>query len=391
MDKIVIAGAVRTPIGKLGGELSTVSAVELGTLVVKEAMKRAKVQPQDVDQVIFGNVLQAGNGQNVARQVEVNAGIPVSSTAMTVNEVCGSGLKSVRLGQSAIMMGDADIVVVGGTENMSQAPYLDKTTRWGHKFGNVTLEDEMLVDGLTDAFSQRHMGITAENVANRFHVTREQQDAFGVQSQQRAAAATKAGYFDAEKIPVTVHTRKGDVVVDTDQQIRDTSLELMGKLRPAFAKDGSVTAGNSSGINDGAAALVLMRASKAEELGVPVLGSIEGYAEVGIDPEIMGYAPYYAIPKAVAQAGLTLDDIDLFEINEAYASQSVAVTRDLKLDLDKVNISGGAIALGHPIGASGARILTTLLYNMQRLDKHEGVAGICIGGGLGIAMNVKRA
>lgn len=392
MKEVVIVSAVRTPIGSYGGKFKDVSAIELGTIVVKEALSRAKINPNLVDEVIFGNVLQAGLGQNVARQVAFHAGIPIEVSSFTINKVCGSGLKTVALAAQAIKSGDADIVVVGGTENMSQAPYLLKTARWGQRMGNGEIIDYMVSDGLTDIFNNYHMGITAENINEKYGFTREDQDNLAVISQNRAEAAIKAGRFKDEIVPVVIPQRKGDpIIVDTDEFPRfGATIESLGKLKPAFKKDGSVTAANSSGINDGAAALVIMSKDKAEELGLKPLATIVSYASSGVDPSIMGTGPIPAIKKALEKANLTIEDMDLVEANEAFAAQALSVTKDVGLDMEKTNVNGGAIALGHPIGASGARILVSLLYEMEKRDSKNGLATLCIGGGQGIAMIVKR-
>lgn len=392
MEEVVIISATRTPIGKFGGSLSNISAVTLGTIATNEALKRAKITPKDVDNVIFGNVLQAGLGQNPARQIAINSGIPYEVPAMTINEVCGSGLKSVILGAQSIMLGDADIVVAGGTENMSQAPYLTPNLRWGNKLGNATMIDSMVHDGLTDAFTKVHMGITAENIANQFGISREEQDQFSLDSQIKATKAINNGRFKDEIVPVKVSLPKGkEMIFSEDEYVRyDTTLESLQKLKPAFIQDGTVTAGNSSGINDGATALVLMKKSLAEERKLPYLGTIKGYAEAGIDPSIMGYAPYYSIKNLLNKTGSSLEDIDLFELNEAFASQSIAVIRELDLNINKVNVNGGAIALGHPIGASGARILVSLLYEMNKRDSKTGLVSLCVGGGIGISMQIEN-
>lgn len=392
MEEVVIVSAARTPIGSFGGSLKNCTAVDLGKTATEAALNRAGLSPEEVDSVIFGNVLQAGIGQNTARQIAVAAGIPYEKTAMTINEVCGSGLKAIILASQAIRLGDAGTVVVGGTESMSQAPYLLPNQRWGSKLGDINAIDSLVHDGLMDAFDHQHMGITAETVAERFQVSREEQDAFAVRSQQKAATAQEAGYFKEEIAPVILMDRKNQqTVVADDEYIRkDATLESLSKLRPAFQNNGTVTAGNASGINDGAAALVLMPKAEAEAKGIPYLATIKGYAETGIDPAIMGYAPYYAIKQVLDKTGLRAEDIDLFELNEAFASQSIAVIRDLGLPEEKVNISGGAIALGHPIGASGSRILVTLLHALERTDMKLGLASLCIGGGMGIAMIVER-
>lgn len=392
MKEVVIVSAVRTAIGAYGGSFKDVSAVTLGTVVAKEAMKRANITPDMVDEVIFGNVLQAGQGQNVARQISVHAGIPIEVPSYTVNKVCGSGLKTVALAAQAIRAGEADIILAGGTENMSQAPYLLKKARWGHRMGDGVLEDYMVNDGLTDVFNGYHMGITAENIVEQWNLTREEQDEFALNSQLRAEKAIKEGRFKDEIVPVEVPQRKGDpVIVDTDEHPRfGSTIEGLAKLRPAFKKDGTVTAGNASGINDGAAALVVMSKEKAEELGLKPLATILSYASAGVDPKIMGAGPIPATRKALEKAGLKVEDLDLVEANEAFAAQSLAVVKDLGLDPEKTNVNGGAIALGHPIGASGARILVTLLHEMEKRDATNGLATLCIGGGQGIAMIVKR-
>ncbi|MBE6081816.1 MAG: acetyl-CoA C-acetyltransferase [Tissierellaceae bacterium] len=392
MKEIVIASGVRTPVGTFGGAFKDVSAVELGKVVVEEAIKRANIKPDMIDEVIFGNVLQAGLGQNVARQVAIHAGIPVEVPSYTVNKVCGSGLKTVALAAQAILAGDADIIVAGGTENMSQAPYLLKKARWGMRMGNGVIEDYMIHDGLWDIFGDTHMGITAENVAEKWGITREEQDQFSLRSQQRSEAAIKSGRFKDEIIPVSVPQRKGDPkIVDTDEHPRfGSTIEGMRKLKPAFKKDGTVTAGNASGINDGAAALVIMSKEKADELGIKPIATILSYASAGVEPSIMGTGPIPATRKALKKINMKVEDMDLVEANEAFAAQSLAVVKELGLDPAKTNVNGGAIALGHPIGASGARILVTLLYEMMKRDSKLGLATLCIGGGQGIAMVVKR-
>ena len=393
MGEIVIASACRTAIGTFGGTLKDVPAAELGAIVVKEAVKRAGIKPEMVDEVIFGNVLQAGLGQNIARQVTLKAGLPIETTAMTINIVCGSGLKSVALAANQILAGESEIVVCGGTENMSAAPYAIPSARWGARMNNSKMIDVMVNDGLWDAFNQYHMGITAENVAEKYGITREMQDEFAVASQSKAEAAIKAGKFKDEIVPVVIHGKKGDTVFDTDEHPKfGTTLEKVAKLKPAFKRDGgTVTAANASGINDSAAALVVMSKEKADELGIKPLATIVSYATGGVDPSIMGVGPVPAVTKAMARANMTVDDFDLIEANEAFAAKSLAVAQDLKFDMSKVNVNGGAIALGHPIGASGARILVTLLYEMQkREDAHTGLATLCIGGGQGQALIVKK-
>lgn len=392
MREAVIVAAVRTPIGSYGGSLKDISAVDLGVTAVKGALEKINLDPTLVDEVIFGNVLGAGLGQNVARQVSIKSGLPVTTPSFTINKVCGSGLKTISLAAQAILLGDADVVIAGGTENMSQAPYVIQNQRWGSRMGDSKVIDTMLKDGLTDAFEPIHMGITAENVADKYNITREDQDSFAVRSQEKAVAAIKAGKFKDEIVPVLIPQRKGDpLVFDTDEYPRENaSMEGMAKLRPAFKKDGTVTAGNASGINDGAAAIIMMSSEKAAQLGLPVLATIKSYASAGLDPTIMGCGPIYASRKALDKAGLSVSDLDLVEANEAFASQACAVNRELGLNPDIVNVNGGAIALGHPIGASGARIFVTLLHEMQKRDAKCGLATLCIGGGMGIAVIVSR-
>ncbi len=391
MRDVVIASAVRTPIGKFGGSLKNVSAVKLGTIVIKEALKRANVKPELVNEVIMGNVLQAGLGQDPARQAAVYAGIPVEIPAFTINKLCGSGLRAVSLATQLIKVGDDDIVVAGGMENMSAAPYLLENSRWGARMGDKKVVDSMLRDGLFDAFNNYHMGITAENVAEKWHITREMQDEFSASSQQKAEKAIKSGRFKDEIVPVTIKDRKkGEIIFDTDEFPRfGTTAEILSKLRPAFKKDGTVTAGNASGINDAAAALVVMSADKAKELGIKPLARVVSYGTRGLDPKIMGYGPFYATKVAMKKANLKVEAMDLIELNEAFAAQSVAVAKDLELDMSKVNVNGGAIALGHPVGCSGARILVTLLYEMKKRNCKKGLATLCIGGGMGTAMIVE--
>ncbi len=384
---VVIVSAVRTAIGTFGGALSTVSATELGATVIKEALQRAKLSPDQVDEVIMGNVLQAGLGQNPARQAAIKAGLPHEIPAMTINKVCGSGLKAVHLATQAIQNGDAEIVVAGGMENMSQAPYLLKEARNGFRMGDQKVVDSMIHDGLWCAFNDIHMGITAENICDLYGLSREEQDQFAFESQQKAARAMENGYFEEEIVPVAVPQRKGEArIVDRDEHPRpQTTLADLAKLRPAFKKEGSVTAGNASGINDGAACVVVMSREKAEELQLQPMAVIRGNASAGVDPKIMGIGPVPATKKALQKAGMTMDQIDLIEANEAFAAQSLAVARDLNIDPDKINVNGGAIALGHPIGASGARILVTLLYEMKRKNATGGLATLCIGGGQGVS------
>jgi len=392
MKEVVIVSAVRTPVGSFNGGLASFAAADLGALTIAEAVKRAQIQANQVDEVIFGNVLQAGLGQNVARQCAIKAGIPDSVPSFTVNKVCGSGLKTVNLGVQAIMADDAEIIVAGGTESMSQAPYiLDSKARWGYRMGNGKVIDAMIQDGLWCAFNDYHMGITAENVAAKFNVTREEQDLLAFESQTKAVKAIDAGYFKKEILPVVIKGKKGDVVFDTDEYPkRDAALDKLSALKPAFKKDGTVTAGNASGINDGSAALVLMTAEKAKALGLKPLARILGYGSGGVDPSIMGMGPVPATRKALAKAGLKVEDLDLIEANEAFAAQFLAVGKELGWAKDKVNVHGGAIAIGHPIGASGARILVTLIHALQQYDKKIGLATLCIGGGQGCATIIER-
>lgn len=391
--KVVIASAARTPIGSYGGALKSVSAQDLGITAVKEAIKRAGIKPEDVDEMVFGCVLQAGLGQNVARQISIGAGIPKEKPAMTLNIVCGSGLRSVSLAAQMIMAGDSDIVIAGGTESMSNAPYLLQNERWGARMGDKKAVDEMIKDGLWDAFNNYHMGMTAENIVEKFGLTREEQDELAAMSQNRAEKARAEGKFKDEIVPVEVKDRKGNVtIIDTDEHIREgVTAEGISKLKPAFKRDGgSVTAANASGLNDGSAALVVMSEEKAKELGVKPLATIVSYATEGVDPAIMGTGPIPTVRKALEKANLTLEDIDLIEANEAFAAQALSVIKELGLNTDIVNVNGGAIALGHPVGASGARILTTLLYEMQKRDSKKGIATLCIGGGMGTAVVVER-
>jgi len=391
MKEVVIVSAVRTAIGTFGGALKDVSAVELGATVVKAAIAQAKISPDMVEEVIFGNVLQAGLGQNVARQVSIKAGIPQEVSSYTINKVCGSGLKSVALAAQAIACGDAEIIVAGGTENMSLSAYVMPSARWGARMGHTNVFDTMVHDGLTDAFSGVHMGITAENIVTKYGFTREEQDAFALESQRRAVKAMAEGKFKDEIVPVVISTRKGDVIVDTDEYPKaDTTTESLAKLRPAFKKDGSVTAGNASGINDGAAAVVLMSKEKAASLGLTPLAVIKSYASAGVDPQIMGTGPIPSTRKALEKAGLTVADLGLIEANEAFAAQSLSVVKSLEFDPSIVNVNGGAIALGHPIGASGTRVLVTLLHEMKRRDVKYGLATLCIGGGQGISLIVGK-
>ena len=417
MTEVVIASAVRTPIGKFGGSLSSLSSVDLGTIAAKAAIERAGLNAHDVDQAIFGNVLQAGSGQNVARQIALRAGLDTSSCAMTINEVCGSGLKAVRLAQSAIVMGDAQVVVAGGTESMSNVPFYATNSRFsGHKYGNFALIDGLQRDGLNDAFTGDAMGVTAENVAAKFGITREAQDIFALKSHQKAVAAIKRGDFASEIVPVTL--ANGTVITQDEHPREDTSLEQLSKLRTLFKAseetsgatcevsenevgknevckhevckhESTVTAGNASGINDGAAALVLMSKDYAQAHGIEYLAQIVGFAEGGIDPDLMGYAPKHVMERMLNATGSNVDNIDLFEINEAFAAQSIAVSEQLHIDESKLNVRGGAIALGHPLGASGARILTTLIYALRDSNKLNGVAALCVGGGIGVSMQIR--
>jgi acetyl-CoA C-acetyltransferase len=390
MSEIVIAGAARTPVGAFNGALSSVPAHYLGQVAIQAALQRAEVEPGEVSEVIMGQILTAGQGQNPARQASINAGLPVEVPAWGVNQLCGSGLRTVALGFQAIRQGDSTIVVAGGQESMSQAPHCAHL-RDGVKMGELKMLDTMLKDGLWDAFQGYHMGNTAENVAGKYQITREQQDKFAVASQNKAEAAVKSGRFKDEIVPVTIKTRKGDVVVDTDEHPRfGTTIETVGKLRPAFSKDGTVTAGNASGINDGAAAVVLMSAEEAARRRVKPLARIVSWAHAGVDPAIMGTGPIPASRKALELAGWSIDDLDLVEANEAFAAQACAVNKDLGWDPERVNVNGGAIALGHPIGASGTRVFVTLLHEMIKRNAKKGLATLCIGGGMGIAMCVAR-
>lgn len=392
MKEVVIASAARTAIGSFNGSLASFSAAEMGAIVIKEALQRAGVKGDAVDELIFGNVLQAGLGQNPARQASIKAGLPVEVPSFTVNKVCGSGLKTVNLAAQAIMCGDADIVIAGGMESMTNAPYLlDSKARWGYRMGNNKVVDVMINDGLWCAFNDYHMGITAENVSAKYGITREAQDELAAESQEKALKAIQNGAFKDEIVPVTYKTRKGEVTFDTDEYPKagTTATSLCG-LKPAFKKDGTVTAGNASGINDGAAALVVMSADKAKELGIKPLARIIGYGSGGVDPSIMGMGPVPATRKALAKAGITVADLDLIEANEAFAAQFLAVGKELGFPKEKLNVNGGAIALGHPIGASGARILVTLLHSLQKRGLKRGLATLCIGGGQGCATIVER-
>lgn len=391
MREVVIVSAKRTPIGSFGGSLKDVSAVELGKVAVKAALEEINLSPTEVDELIFGNVLASGLGQNVARQIAVGAGIPVEKPSFAINKLCGSGLKSVQLAFQAIQSGDADVIVAGGTENMSASPYILPSGRWGQRMGDGEIVDTMLVDGLVDAFHNYHMGVTAENIVEKYNFTRDQQDELAASSQNKAERAITTERFKEEIAAVLVPQRKGDpLVVDTDEYPRfGASKENLGKLRPAFKKDGSVTAGNASGINDGAAAVILMSREKADELGLTVLVTIRSSSSAGVDPSIMGCGPIPATRKALQKAGLSMKDMDLIEANEAFAAQALAVLQDLDADMEKVNVNGGAIALGHPIGASGARILVTLIHEMKKREVKYGLATLCIGGGQGISMIVE--
>lgn len=392
MREVVVASAVRTPIGGFGGTLKEISAADLGAIVIKEAINRAGIKPEQVEEVLLGNVIQAGLGQNVTRQALVKAGLPIEVPGMTINMVCGSGLRTVALAAQMIKAGDYDIVVAGGTENMSQAPYILKGARWGQRMGDGKIVDAMINDALTDAFNNYHMGITAENIAKEWELTREEQDEFAVCSQHKAERAIKEGRFKKEIVPVIIPQRKGEpIVFDTDEYPRfNTTISGMSKLKSVFIKDGTITAGNSSGINDGAAALVVMSIDKAKELGIKPLAKIVSYGQTGVEPSIMGYGPFYATKKALEIANLTIEDLDLIEANEAFAAQSLAVSKDLNFNMKKVNVNGGAIALGHPVGASGARILVTLLHEMEKRNAKKGLATLCIGGGMGTALIVER-
>ncbi|UQS84618.1 thiolase family protein [Apilactobacillus apisilvae] len=389
MEKVVIVASKRTPIGKINGSLKNLSSVDLGTIVTKEVIKQAKIRPENIDQVIFGNVLQAGAGQNISRQIEINSGIPYSSTANTVNQVCGSGLKAVRNAQAAIAMGDAKIVVAGGVESMSNAPFLNTNMRKGHKFGNVSLIDSIYNDALMDAFSKQPMGVTAENVAKKYEISREEQDKWAYKSHMRAIKANENGYLANEVVPVEVKNRKSSFIFNKDENIReDTNIEALGKLKPAFKENGTVTAGNAASLNDGASALILMSESEAKRLNIKPLAVIDDYAEAGCDPDYMGYAPYDATKKLFSKLSIKMEDIDLVELNEAFAAQVLAVAKNYHINEDKLNISGGAIAMGHPLGDSGARIIGTLIYNLKRKKLKNGLATICIGGGMGMAMKI---
>lgn len=392
MKRVAIVAAKRSALGSYGGSLKNMSAVEIGANVLKQTIASINLDPAIIDEVIVGNVLSGGLGQNVARQVSIHSGIPQEVPALTINKVCGSGLKTVILAAQSILTGDNDIVVAGGTESMSRAPYVMNDARWGARMGNTELVDTMLKDGLTDAFDDIHMGITAENIAEKFEFTREMQDELAAMSQNRAEAAIKAGKFKDEIVPIEIPQRKGDpIIFDTDEFPRfGSSVESLSKLRPAFKKDGTVTAGNASGINDGAAFIILMSEDKAKELGLEAMAYIKSYASGGVDPKIMGTGPIPATRKALEKANMTVDDLELIEANEAFAAQALSVIHSLGFNTDIVNVNGGAIALGHPIGASGARIFVTLLHEMMKRDSKTGLATLCIGGGQGVSVIVER-
>lgn len=392
MEEVVIVAARRSPIGSFGGSLKDISAVELGQIVLEETLKSIQLDSALVDEVILGNVLSGGLGQNVSRQIAMNAGIPQEKSAFTINKVCGSGLKAVILGAQSIMLGDNDVVIAGGSESMSQAPYVLPKARFGQRMGNGVMVDTMLSDGLMDAFQDIHMGMTAENIAEKYGFTRVEQDEFAAKSQQKAEQAIKDGRFNDEIVPINIPQRRGEPVVFTEDEYprAGTTVEGLGKLRPAFKKDGTVTAGNASGLNDGAAILVLMSRRKAEELGLESLGTVTSYASAGVDPLIMGTGPIEATKKALAKAEMAVADLELIESNEAFAAQSMSVAKELGFEEDKTNVNGGAIALGHPIGASGARILVSLLHEMKKRDASTGLATLCIGGGQGVSLVIKR-
>ncbi len=388
----MIASAARTPIGSFGGSLSSLNAVDLGVTAAKSAMERAGIKPEDIDEVLVGNVLSAGLGQNVARQVGIYSGLPETTPAVTINKLCGSGLRTVSMAAQFIALGDAEVVLAGGVESMSNAPYVVPSARWGQRAGEATMIDTMLTDGLMDKFHGIHMGITAENIAEQWSFTRQQQDEFALESQKRTERAQKEGLFEEEITPVSVPQRKGEpLIINKDEFPKPgMTLEKLARLKPAFKKEGAVTAGNASGINDGAAMLIVMSREKADKLGVVPLAIIKSYGSAALDPKIMGYGPVPASEQALKRAGLTVEDLDLVEANEAFAAQSLAVVKDLGLDKEKVNVNGGALALGHPIGASGARVLTTLLYEMKRRKAKTGLATLCIGGGQGTSLIVER-
>lgn len=391
MREVVIVSAARTPVGAFGGALKDVSVVDLGVVAAKEVIKRAGISENQIDEVIIGNILSAGQGQNIARQVAVKAGIPVEVPAMTLNILCGSGLRAVSLAAQIISSGGAEVILCGGAESMSNAPYLAMQNRWGSKMGHVQLQDHLIKDALTDAFHDYHMGITAENIAEQWHLSREAQDQFATASQNKAEKAQKAGRFKDEIVPVVIAGRKGDVIVDQDEYIKHgVTFESLQKLKPAFKKEGTVTAGNASGINDGAAMVLIMSGEKASALGLEVLAVVKGFGTKGVDPSIMGYGPVPATKQALASAGWTVEDLDLVEANEAFAAQSLSVVQDLNLNPEIVNVNGGAIAIGHPVGASGTRILVTLLHEMIKRDAKKGLATLCIGGGMGTSLLIER-
>jgi acetyl-CoA C-acetyltransferase len=392
MKEVVIISATRTPIGNYGGTLAPFSAIDLGTFAALEAIKRAGIAPSDIDEAIVGNILSAGLGQNIARQIAIKSGLPETSPAMTINKLCGSGLRTVSMAAQFIMLGDADVILAGGTESMSNTPYLLPKARFGYRMGNGELVDSMISDGLMDAFNNYHMGITAENIAEQWGISREEQDNFALNSQLKTEKAQIEGKFADEIIPVEIPQRKGDPILFSEDEFpkHGMTIEKLSKLRPAFKKDGTVTAGNASGINDGASMLIIASKEKAQELGLKPIAKILSYANAALDPKIMGYGPVPATKSALLRAKMTINDIDLIEANEAFASQSIAVARDLEFDPAKVNVNGGAIALGHPIGASGSRILTTLLYEMKRSNKATGLATLCIGGGQGTSLIVEQ-
>ncbi|MGT2965160.1 acetyl-CoA C-acetyltransferase [Streptococcus acidominimus] len=391
MKKVAIVSAYRSAIGSFGGSLKDIPIADLGAQVLQSALAHAHIPYEQIDEVIIGNVLSSGQGQNIARQIAIRTGLPETVSAYTVNKVCGSGLKSVLLAAQSILLGDNDIVVAGGIEIMSQAPYLSKQSRFGGKLGHLQLEDSLLTDGLTDAFSHQHMGITAENIATKYGISREAQDRFALHSQEKAAAAIESGRFKDEIVPIRLQTRKGELIFDSDEYPRLSPLEKLATLSPTFKKDGTVTAANASGINDGCAMLVLMADDKVQELGLTPLAYIESYATSGLDPDYMGLGPISASRKALAKATKTIADIDLFELNEAFAAQSIPVIQELEIDAEKVNVNGGAIALGHPIGASGSRILVSLIHELQKRGDHLGLCSLCIGGGQGISLIISTA
>ncbi len=391
MREVAIVSAVRTPVGSYGGALKDMSVVELGVVAAKAAISRANISELEIDEVIIGNILSAGQGQNIARQIAIKAGLPVETPAMTLNILCGSGLRAISLAAQIISSGGADAILCGGAESMSNAPYLAMQNRWGSKMGHVQMLDHMIKDALTDAFNDYHMGITAENIAEQWHLTREAQDEFAVKSQNKAEKAQTEGRFKDEIVPVVIQTRKGDIVVDQDEFIKyGATFEGLQKLKPAFKKDGTVTAGNASGINDGAAMVVVMSLEKAKALNLEVLALVKGFGTKGVDPSIMGYGPVPSTLAALKSANWRVEDIDLVEANEAFAAQSLAVVKDLGLNPDIVNVNGGAIAIGHPVGASGTRILVTLIHEMQKRDAKKGLATLCIGGGMGTTLLIER-